>query len=92
MRVRVCAEAAALACAAADRIQAAARARPDLVPALPTGRTPLPLRDELHARHVAGALDLSRARASISTSWSCRPAMRAPARPTCKRTPGRVAL
>lgn len=56
-------DALAVARAAAERLQAAARARPELVLALPTGHTPLPLYAELHARRLAGALDLSRARA-----------------------------
>ena len=41
---------------------AAARADPGIVLALPTGRTPIPLYDELARRHAAGAIDLSRAR------------------------------
>src|SRR5262249_14612137 len=40
----------------------AASGRPALVLALPTGRTPVPLYDELAARHARGACDLSGAR------------------------------
>jgi glucosamine-6-phosphate deaminase len=50
---------AAVAVAAADRLTAAVAAKPDLVLALPTGRTPLPLYDELAARYQRGQIDLS---------------------------------
>ena len=61
-RLRVLDDAAAVARAAADAVAAAAAAEPELVLALPTGRTPVPLYDELARRHREGALDLSRAR------------------------------
>lgn len=62
VRVRVLQDAAAVAHAAADAVAAAARENPEIVLALPTGRTPIPLYDELARRHRAGAIDLSRAR------------------------------
>jgi len=62
VRVRVLEEAAAVAQAAADAVAAAVRADAGIVLALPTGRTPIPLYDELARRHAAGAIDLSRAR------------------------------
>lgn len=61
-RVRVLDDAAAVAAAAADVVAAAVAGAPELVLALPTGRTPIPLYDELARRHRARALDLSRAR------------------------------
>jgi glucosamine-6-phosphate deaminase len=60
--VRVLDDAAAVARAAADAVGAAAAAAAELVLALPTGRTPVPLYDELARRHRERALDLSRAR------------------------------
>jgi glucosamine-6-phosphate deaminase len=48
--------------AAADLIAAAVQARPDLVLAWPTGKTPVPLYEELEARITRGALDFSRVR------------------------------
>ena len=62
VRVRVLEDAAAVALAAADAVAAAVRTDPGLVLALPTGRTPIPLYDELSRRHAAGAVDLSGAR------------------------------
>ena len=62
VRVRVLQDAAAVAQAAAHAVAEAARADPELALALPTGRTPIPLYDELARRHAAGAIDLSRAR------------------------------
>lgn len=62
VRVRVLQDAAAVAQAAADAVAAAVRADAEIVLALPTGRTPIPLYDELARRHAAGAIDLSRAR------------------------------
>jgi glucosamine-6-phosphate deaminase len=62
VRVRVLPDAAAVAQAAADAVGEAVRADPDLVLALPTGRTPIPLYDELARRHAERAIDLSRAR------------------------------
>jgi glucosamine-6-phosphate deaminase len=61
-RVRVLEDAAAVAQAAADVVASAVRADARIVLALPTGRTPIPLYDELARRHAAGAIDLSRAR------------------------------
>jgi glucosamine-6-phosphate deaminase len=62
VRVRVLADASAVAQAAADAVAAASGADPEIVLALPTGRTPIPLYDELARRHAAGAIRLSRAR------------------------------
>ena len=61
VRVRVLEDAAAVARAAADVVAEAVRADPEIVLALPTGKTPIPLYDELARRHSAGAIDLSRA-------------------------------
>jgi glucosamine-6-phosphate deaminase len=55
-------DAAAVAHAAADALAEVVRADAELVLALPTGRTPIPLYDELARRQAAGAIDLSRAR------------------------------
>ena len=52
----------AVARAVAHDVATAAARRPDLVLALPTGRTPIPLYDELAARCARGQCDLSRAR------------------------------
>jgi glucosamine-6-phosphate deaminase len=54
VRTRALAHAAAVAAAAADHVGAAAEVRPDLVIALPTGRTPVPLYGELARRRAAG--------------------------------------
>jgi glucosamine-6-phosphate deaminase len=62
-RVQVEGDAQQVARAAADRVAAAAVARPELVLALPTGRTPVPFYLELARRDEAGRLDLRRARA-----------------------------
>jgi glucosamine-6-phosphate deaminase len=51
-----------VAVAAADEVAAAAGERPDLVLALPTGRTPVPLYDELSLRHARGWRGLAQAR------------------------------
>jgi len=48
--------------AVADDVAAFSARRPDLVLALPTGRTPIPLYDELAARCARGECNLSRAR------------------------------
>lgn len=61
VRVRVLGDAGAVARAAADLVAEAAGADLGLVLALPTGRTPVPLYDELARRHAEGATDLSRA-------------------------------
>ncbi len=63
VRVRVLENAAAVAQAAADLVAEAARENPEIVLALPTGQTPIPMYDELARRHAAGEIDLSRARA-----------------------------
>jgi len=61
-RVRVLDDAEAVARAGADAVAEAVAARPDLVLALPTGRTPVPLYRELARRHQERRLDLARAR------------------------------
>lgn len=63
MEVRVLASADAVTVAAADLVAAAVARKPDLVIALPTGRTPVPLYAALESRSAAGALNLSRVRA-----------------------------
>ena len=55
-------DSAAVARAAADLLAQEVSAQPEIVLALPTGRTPIPFYDELAARHAAGKLDLTRAR------------------------------
>jgi len=62
VRVRVLDDAGAVATAAADAVADAARADAEIVLALPTGRTPIPLYVELARRHAARAIDLTRAR------------------------------
>jgi glucosamine-6-phosphate deaminase len=62
LQLQVLAEPQDVAREAAQRIARAAAARRELVLALPTGRTPLPLYDELARLHAQGELDLSRAR------------------------------
>lgn len=62
-RVRVLDDAAAVARAAADLLQAACARKPDLVLALPTGRTPIPFYRELARRDEEGRLRLRPARA-----------------------------
>jgi glucosamine-6-phosphate deaminase len=52
----------AVARAAADFLAEASSKRPEIVLGLPTGRTPIPLYDELAVRHSKGAIDLSGAR------------------------------
>lgn len=51
-----------MAAAGADEVAAAAAESPELVLALPTGRTPVPLYDELSERHARGWLGLAQAR------------------------------
>lgn len=63
MKARVLAGAHEVARAAADFVAQRVAARPQLVLALPTGRTPIPFYEELQRRHAAHTLDLSRARA-----------------------------
>lgn len=62
MRTRVLERAAAVAAAVADHVAEAAAKRPDLTLALPTGRTPVPLYDELARRHAGGWDGLAQAR------------------------------
>jgi len=62
LRTRILDGADAVARAAADAVVAAAARRPEVVLGLPTGRTPVPLYDELAARHARGESDLSRVR------------------------------
>lgn len=60
--VEVLADAAAVGRRAADIVAAAVADKPDLVLALPTGSTPLPMFEALIARVERGELDLSRVR------------------------------
>lgn len=60
--VEVLPDAAAVGRRAADIVAGAVAAKPDLVLALPTGSTPLPMFEELIARVERGDLDLSRVR------------------------------
>ncbi|HVR71869.1 MAG TPA: glucosamine-6-phosphate deaminase [Vicinamibacteria bacterium] len=62
MKTRALPHAAAVAAAAADHVAGAAALRPDLTMALPTGRTPVPLYDELARRHAEGWDGLAQAR------------------------------
>jgi glucosamine-6-phosphate deaminase len=62
LKTRVLQSVAAVAAAAADEVAAAGARRPDLTIALPTGRTPVPLYDELARRHAAGWNGLAAAR------------------------------
>jgi glucosamine-6-phosphate deaminase len=62
LKTRVLDGAEAVARAVADDVVAFAARRPDLVLALPTGHTPIPLYDELAARCARGECNLSRAR------------------------------
>ena len=62
MRIRILDRPAAVAAAAADIVAGVIAARADAVLGLPTGRTAIPLYDELARRHARGRLDLSRAR------------------------------
>ena len=59
LRVRVFADARALARALADALVALVAAQPRAVLGLPTGRTPVLLYEELVARAASGTLDLS---------------------------------
>ena len=63
MRRRVLDGALAVADAAADLLAERVAARPEAVLALPTGRTPIPLYEELQRRHAGGRIALARARA-----------------------------
>lgn len=51
-----------MAVAAADHVASAAAQRPDVTVALPTGRTPVPLYDELAERHARGWNGLAQVR------------------------------
>ncbi len=61
MNTRMLEDAQAVAEAGADLIAREAAAHPNLVLALPTGRTPLPMFDQLAARHARGELQLGHA-------------------------------
>lgn len=63
MKLEVFADAAAVTRAAAELVTEAVASRPEIVLALPTGRTPIPTYAELARRHRAGQFDPSRARA-----------------------------
>lgn len=63
MRVLTLADAGAVAAACAEIVAREAARRADLVLGLPTGRTVLPVYDELAARHARGDLDLAPSRA-----------------------------
>jgi glucosamine-6-phosphate deaminase len=73
VKLRVLDDAEAVARAAADVVAEAVARRPRLVLALPTGQTPLPLYDELAARHARRALDLTQARAFTLDELSLPP-------------------
>jgi glucosamine-6-phosphate deaminase len=60
VNVRVLEDVASVAAAGAEIVAQEARERPELVFALPTGRTPLPMFDRLAALRAHGRLDLSR--------------------------------
>ncbi len=60
--VEVLPDAAAVGRRAADIVAAAVAEKPDLVLAMPTGSTPLPMFEEIIARVERGELDLSRVR------------------------------
>jgi glucosamine-6-phosphate deaminase len=62
VRAHVLDDSGAVARAATDLLAEEVAAQPEIVLALPTGRTPIPFYDELAARHAAGRLDLARAR------------------------------
>jgi glucosamine-6-phosphate deaminase len=62
MKFVVLEDAAAVARTAADRLLAFAREQPEAVVGLPTGRTPLPLYQELGRRWAAGDSSLARLR------------------------------
>ncbi len=61
MKLAIFPDERSLARTLARRVAARLRARPRLVLGLPTGRTPLPLYEELAALHAAGATDYRRA-------------------------------
>ncbi len=63
MRVVTLPDAAAVAAACADMVAQEAKRRRALVLALPTGRTPLPVYDELARRHARAEIDLRACRA-----------------------------
>ena len=60
MHIVVCASAAEAARTVADHVTEAMARRPELVMALPAGRTPIPLYRELTRRHRAKRLDFNR--------------------------------
>lgn len=63
MRIVILPDAAAVASACAGIVAEEVSRNPELVLALPTGRTAVPLYDELARRHADGEIDLGRARA-----------------------------
>jgi glucosamine-6-phosphate deaminase len=63
VKLRVFGDAATVAVAAAELLRERLREKPELVLALPTGRTPVRFYEELHRRHAVGALALDRVRA-----------------------------
>ena len=63
MNIRILESASEVGVAGADFIASEAAGRPDLVLAFPTGRTPIPMFDELAARYARGELSLGRATA-----------------------------
>ena len=63
MKLRVLEDAASVAIAAADLLGERLREKPDIVLALPTGRTPVRFYQELQRRYASGALGLGRTRA-----------------------------
>lgn len=65
----IVADAATGARVVADRIEDLIRSRPDAVLALPTGRTPLPLYDELTDRCRSGRIDFGRVRTFNLDEW-----------------------
>jgi glucosamine-6-phosphate deaminase len=68
-RVSVAADAVGVAKLAADVVELTLTARPAAVLALPTGRTPIPLYEELVARYRARRIDFSRALVFNLDEW-----------------------
>src|SRR5262245_1577892 len=62
VRTHVFDDPAAVALTAADFLAEEVAAQRDIALALPTGRTPIPLYDELASRHVSRRIDLTLAR------------------------------
>jgi glucosamine-6-phosphate deaminase len=72
--LRVADDAEQVASIAADVVENLLRSRPSTVFALPTGRTPLPLYDELAERYRTGRIDFSAARVFNLDEWVGVPA------------------